>query len=104
MKTDTGKSDDDFVIQKRSAEELLQFAMQLAAPCNHCALKAQIALASAKLLCMEDFFRTDDQRFSEPAYILSAAIIALESLDEAEDEDEQEEDEPANNSARSHLH
>lgn len=95
---------DDFDIPLREEGELLQFALQLAAPCPHCSMKAMIALTSSKLMCLEAAHATGDHRFMDSRFILSGAVMALENLDEAEAEDEQGSEGQGREPAGSHLH
>jgi hypothetical protein len=92
---------DDFEITIYGDAELLEFAKQLAAPCNHCSMKAQIALMSSTLLCNEAYAQTSDERYLDPQVRLSGAVTALEGIDEQEAEAEH--DSAADRAAGSHL-
>lgn len=104
IKTEQAGSSNDFDIPLREERELLNFALQLAAPCPHCSMKAMIALTSSKLLCLEGESLTCDSRYMDARYILSGAVMALESLDEAEAEDEHAAEAEGSKTASSHLH
>lgn len=95
--------EDEFEIPLRTHGEMLAFALQLASPCLHCSLKANIALAAARLMCMEGAFHTKDQRYMEAQYILSGAILAAEGLDEEEAEEARRETE-AGATPSHHVH
>jgi len=104
MEIKAQQTGDDFDIQLREDSELLQFSLQLASPCPHCSMKAQVALFGSKLMCLEGAHVTGDQRFMDPRYILSGAVLALEGLDEEEAEDELAAQNESTAPAGSHVH
>ena len=86
MEIEATNAGEQFPIPSRTDAELLKFSLQLAAPCSHCSIKAQIALLSAKMLCEEEYAESSDARFTDPRWILCGAVTALEGLNEAEAE------------------